>query len=124
MVLHLLWVDRWTVIFYCDKEPDDPAAILDSDCQIADTNEENTQMYVMNNYMGVGIDAELSLSFHNARQKNPDKFNSRFVPIQSCIFLRFLQFMRPCIVYCRSVFYISTCGLFHVSSNSIFLELR
>ncbi|KAF6028330.1 DGKQ [Bugula neritina] len=70
-------LDRWTVIFYCDKEPDDPAAILDSDCQIADTNEENTQMYVMNNYMGVGIDAELSLSFHNARQKNPDKFNSR-----------------------------------------------
>ena len=32
---------------------------------------------VMNNYFGIGIDAELCLAFHNAREENPNKFNSR-----------------------------------------------
>lgn len=31
----------------------------------------------MNNYFGIGIDAELCLDFHNAREENPNKFNSR-----------------------------------------------
>lgn len=31
----------------------------------------------MNNYFGIGIDADLCLDFHNAREENPDKFNSR-----------------------------------------------
>uniref|UniRef100_A0A3B5BIV4 diacylglycerol kinase (ATP) n=1 Tax=Stegastes partitus TaxID=144197 RepID=A0A3B5BIV4_9TELE len=32
----------------------------------------------MNNYFGIGIDAELSLDFHLAREDEPDKFTSRF----------------------------------------------
>lgn len=40
--------------------------------------EDNAQIYVMNNYFGIGIDADLCLGFHNAREENPDKFNSRF----------------------------------------------
>lgn len=43
----------------------------------ANTNEDNTEIYVMNNYFGIGIDAEISLDFHNAREENPDKFRSR-----------------------------------------------
>lgn len=31
----------------------------------------------MNNYFGIGIDADLCLGFHNAREENPNKFNSR-----------------------------------------------
>jgi len=34
-------------------------------------------MFVMNNYFGIGIDADLCLDFHNAREENPNKFNSR-----------------------------------------------
>lgn len=33
----------------------------------------------MNNYFGLGIDAELSLDFHQAREEEPGKFNSRQV---------------------------------------------
>uniref|UniRef100_T1JU41 Uncharacterized protein n=1 Tax=Tetranychus urticae TaxID=32264 RepID=T1JU41_TETUR len=35
----------------------------------------NAAIYVMNNYFGIVIDADLC--FHNAREENPDKFNSR-----------------------------------------------
>ncbi|KAI5749953.1 hypothetical protein M8J76_011737 [Diaphorina citri] len=31
----------------------------------------------MNNYFGIGIDADLCLDFHNAREENPNKFKSR-----------------------------------------------
>ncbi|RXG57554.1 Diacylglycerol kinase theta [Armadillidium vulgare] len=43
----------------------------------AATSEDNTQIFVMNNYFGIGIEAELCLDFHNAREENPNKFNSR-----------------------------------------------
>ena len=42
------------------------------------TSEDNTQIFVMNNYFGIGIEAELCLDFHNAREENPNKFNSRW----------------------------------------------
>jgi hypothetical protein len=34
----------------------------------AQTNEDNAQIFVMNNYFGLGLDADLCLDFHNARQ--------------------------------------------------------
>lgn len=42
-------------------------------------SEDNTQIFVMNNYFGIGIDADLCLAFHKAREKNPERFNSRLV---------------------------------------------
>jgi diacylglycerol kinase (ATP) len=32
----------------------------------------------MNNYFGLGLDADICLDFHMAREENPNKFNSRF----------------------------------------------
>ena len=34
-------------------------------------------MFVMNNYFGLGLDADICLDFHMAREENPNKFNSR-----------------------------------------------
>ncbi|XP_037833445.1 diacylglycerol kinase theta [Kryptolebias marmoratus] len=39
---------------------------------------EPPKIVQMSNYFGVGIDAQLSLDFHQAREDEPDKFTSRF----------------------------------------------
>jgi diacylglycerol kinase (ATP) len=57
-------LDRWTVVFQAEDSS-------------SSTSEDNTAIFVMNNYFGLGIDADLCLGFHNAREENPDKFNSR-----------------------------------------------
>lgn len=35
------------------------------------------KVVTMNNYLGIGIDAEVTLAFHIAREENPEKFSSR-----------------------------------------------
>ena len=43
----------------------------------AQQSEDNAQIFVMNNYFGIGLDADVSLEFHNKREAKPEKFNSR-----------------------------------------------
>merc|ERR1739838_648724 len=40
-------------------------------------DQDSLKMATMNNYFGIGIDAELSLAFHLAREENPEKCTSR-----------------------------------------------
>ncbi|XP_037820270.1 uncharacterized protein LOC119609521 isoform X1 [Lucilia sericata] len=54
----------------------DKSGAADDECE-GTKNEDNTQIFVMNNYFGIGLDADLCLDFHNARMENPFKFNSR-----------------------------------------------
>ncbi len=35
------------------------------------------QIFVMNNYFGIGLDADLCYAFHTEREHKPHKFNSR-----------------------------------------------
>ncbi|KAF5277357.1 hypothetical protein FQA39_LY06170 [Lamprigera yunnana] len=90
-------LDRWTVVFHPEDKPDDGNKQVNSSGkkrqklsklkltneQIkkqvvgTSTSEDNSQIFVMNNYFGIGIDADLCLDFHNAREENPNKFNSR-----------------------------------------------
>ena len=73
-------LDRWTVVFRTDEPvpKEDKSGLPVSTSSKQNQTEDNTAIYVMNNYFGLGIDADLCLGFHNAREENPDKFNSRF----------------------------------------------
>ncbi len=77
----ILKKDRWTVVFHPDenKELDDMKRQISNNINQANTNEDSTEIYVMNNYFGIGIDADLCLDFHTAREENPNKFNSRYI---------------------------------------------
>ncbi|XP_057705596.1 diacylglycerol kinase theta-like isoform X1 [Corythoichthys intestinalis] len=61
-------MDRWTVLLDA----------RDLACDGSEIFLEAPKIVHMNNYLGVGIDAELSLDFHQARQDHPNKFSSRF----------------------------------------------
>uniref|UniRef100_A0A8C1M2A0 Diacylglycerol kinase n=1 Tax=Cyprinus carpio TaxID=7962 RepID=A0A8C1M2A0_CYPCA len=62
-------MDRWTILLDAQEMTED-----------GEVNGflEPPKIVHMNNYFGLGIDAELSLDFHHAREEDPDKFNSRF----------------------------------------------
>ncbi|CAI5796925.1 diacylglycerol kinase theta [Podarcis lilfordi] len=63
-------MDRWTILL------DAQEAIESAENGVLEP--EPPKIVQMNNYCGLGIDAELSLGFHHAREEEPDKFNSRF----------------------------------------------
>lgn len=70
-------LDRWTVVFRPkteEMEGPDGEMIQVSNAQMS---EDNAQIFVMNNYFGIGLDADLCLDFHIRREKKPEEFNSR-----------------------------------------------
>ncbi|GAB1289967.1 Diacylglycerol kinase theta [Apodemus speciosus] len=62
-------MDRWTILL-------DAHEINSTENNVVET--EPPKIVQMNNYCGIGIDAELSLDFHQAREEEPGKFTSRF----------------------------------------------
>lgn len=71
-------LDRWTVVFHSDESSkQDYPSSLSMTPGAGSGAEDNAAIFVMNNYLGIGLDADLCLGFHNAREENPDKFNSR-----------------------------------------------
>lgn len=71
-------LDRWTVVFHSDEasKQEFPSSLTMTP-GTGSGAEDNAAIFVMNNYLGIGLDADLCLAFHNAREENPDKFNSR-----------------------------------------------
>ncbi|XP_039694296.1 diacylglycerol kinase theta isoform X2 [Pteropus medius] len=62
-------MDRWTILLDAHEAGGAENSVADA---------EPPRIVQMSNYCGIGIDAELSLDFHQAREEEPGKFTSRF----------------------------------------------
>ncbi|XP_050524780.1 eye-specific diacylglycerol kinase isoform X3 [Daktulosphaira vitifoliae] len=60
-------LDRWNL----KVEPNENAKGTEH------AGKDNLPLNVVNNYFSLGVDAQISLEFHEAREANPEKFNSR-----------------------------------------------
>ncbi|XP_022111888.1 diacylglycerol kinase zeta-like isoform X4 [Acanthaster planci] len=63
-------LDRWNLTM--DKNPDVELTKEDREA------DNNGPLDVFNNYFSLGADARTALEFHESREANPEKFNSRF----------------------------------------------
>ncbi|KAM8808074.1 diacylglycerol kinase zeta [Eudromia elegans] len=67
---NIVQLDRWNL----HVEPNPDANPEDKDEAAAD----KLPLDVFNNYFSLGFDARVTLEFHESREANPEKFNSRF----------------------------------------------
>ncbi|KAJ8340514.1 hypothetical protein SKAU_G00351470 [Synaphobranchus kaupii] len=67
---NVVQLDRWNLIV----EPNLEASQEEKDEQLTD----KLPLDVFNNYFSLGFDAHVTLEFHESREANPEKFNSRF----------------------------------------------
>ncbi|KAL1007032.1 hypothetical protein UPYG_G00081010 [Umbra pygmaea] len=67
---NIVQLDRWNLLV----EPNMEAVAEEKDDQQAD----KLPLDVFNNYFSLGFDAHVTLEFHESREANPEKFNSRF----------------------------------------------
>ncbi|CCD63966.1 Diacylglycerol kinase [Caenorhabditis elegans] len=72
-------LDRWAVVFHEEErnQPTSSGNQTEMNEQTMNNPEDQTSMIIMNNYFGIGIDADVCLKFHNKRDANPEKFQSR-----------------------------------------------
>ncbi|XP_069484856.1 diacylglycerol kinase iota isoform X1 [Ambystoma mexicanum] len=65
----IVQLDRWNLLV--DRNPDLPPEDLEDGAH-------KLPLSVFNNYFSLGFDAHVTLEFHESREANPEKFNSRF----------------------------------------------
>uniref|UniRef100_A0A914WG94 Diacylglycerol kinase n=1 Tax=Plectus sambesii TaxID=2011161 RepID=A0A914WG94_9BILA len=72
-------LDRWAVVFHEEERSQPPTGQPEPSHGDPTMNnpEDQTSMIIMNNYFGIGIDADVCLKFHNKRDANPERFTSR-----------------------------------------------
>uniref|UniRef100_A0A803T200 Diacylglycerol kinase n=1 Tax=Anolis carolinensis TaxID=28377 RepID=A0A803T200_ANOCA len=65
----IVQLDRWNL--HVERNPDLPQDELEDGAR-------KLPLSVFNNYFSLGFDAHVTLEFHESREANPEKFNSRF----------------------------------------------
>jgi hypothetical protein len=70
-------IETEAILSYLEKDlpsgpTSDPPFSIGMDC-----GEKNVKRFVMNNYFGIGVDAEVALKFHQLREEKPQYFRSR-----------------------------------------------
>ncbi|XP_078527950.1 diacylglycerol kinase iota isoform X3 [Lissotriton helveticus] len=65
----IVQLDRWNLLV--EKNPDMPPEEMEDGAH-------KLPLSVFNNYFSLGFDAHVTLEFHESREANPEKFNSRF----------------------------------------------
>ena len=60
-------LDRWAVVFHEEErnQPTSSGTQTEMNEQTMNNPEDQTSMIIMNNYFGIGIDADVCLKFHN-----------------------------------------------------------
>jgi len=69
------------------------AEVTEASCEMC--IQRGVKMVTMSNYFGIGLDAEIALSFHRSRQENPSKFNSRLLNKMSYFKASLQKFQGP-----------------------------
>ena len=69
--------NRWFIMFDSADTPLSDTKSNDSAIGMGCNRDDEPNMFVMNNYFGIGIDADLCLDFHLKREEAPQKFTSR-----------------------------------------------
>ena len=72
--MYVIPIPRWDLTF-----TEDPSMAAGGSKEDTAKPMVEPHSLVLNNYMGIGLDAAIALDFHLAREENPAKFNSRWV---------------------------------------------
>eukprot|EP00924_Labyrinthula_sp_SR-Ha-C_P008516 augustus_masked-scaffold_32-processed-gene-2.51-mRNA-1 protein AED:0.14 eAED:0.15 QI:0/-1/0/1/-1/1/1/0/633 len=105
-------LDRWRISFRDAKK--EYAKKLNSvrnssgDLAEKESEAEDTVYKVMNNYIGIGVDAQIAMNFHLQREKKPHLFTNRFLNkiwytgsgAKEILMQRFLDFSTKITLFC------------------------
>lgn len=74
----IVQLDRWDLVVEPNPHvPPDTPLLLGLSEQQEEGARDSLPMNVVNNYFSIGVDAQIALEFHTAREAHPEKFNSR-----------------------------------------------